>query len=694
MLNGSSKIAAEHRRRSALVYVRQSSAKQVEENGESRRRQYELVGLAQSLGFTDVEVIDDDLGRSGSGAVERPGFEKLFRKVASGEVGAVFCLETSRLARNGRDWHTLLEVCQHLGTLIVSPEGVTDPRLGDDQLILGVKGTLAEYELSLFRRRGLEARLAKVKRGEYQMPLPIGLFWNLQGKVEKTPDARVRRVIEQIFAKFRELGSTVQAARWFLDQEIELPVLRRRKGRIRETIWRQACVGTIWRILKNPSYAGAYAWGRSRTEARLVNGRVRKCSSRSKPMSEWEVLIVDHHQGYIEWDDFMRNQSAMAANNYRSANGSRRSGRGGKALLTGLLRCGRCGRRMSVGYSGAKGNVQRYMCMSARASYGLSYCLSFSSADFDVRIAETLLDALQPMAIDAALEAAEMLDGKQAAERQLLVDELAHREYQARLAARRYESVDPDNRLVAATLERSWEGALEATAGARTRLAAFDEGRRSVQAVDREQLLALAENLEAVWSAPVPDPALKQRIVALMLEEVVVDVDEQQREIVAVLHWRGGRHSELRVPKRSLGQHRYSANVTVVELLKAASPRWSDHDLAVLLNRLGTTTGAGNPWTRGRVRSLRVKHKIPAFDAAEAARYVALNEACRLTGASSSFLRRLLKEGLLPSQQLCKGARIEILREDLARPDVVAELNRRHSGRGAQRESAAQAPLF
>jgi DNA invertase Pin-like site-specific DNA recombinase len=677
----STKITDDHRRRKALVYVRQSSAKQLEENKESRRRQYELAELARSLGFARVGVIDEDLGRSGAGTMDRPGFERLFGEVITGGVGAVFCLETSRLARNGRDWHTLLEVCRHLGTLIVSADGVADPRLGDDQLILGLKGTLAEYELSLFRERGLEARRSLAERGEFRMPLPVGYVWSEDGRVEKTPDVRVRRAIELVFAKFRELGSATQVTRWFLEEEFALPVIRRRKGRGHDVLWRRPDRGAVLRTLKNPVNAGAYAFGRAATLCELVDGRLRKRATGPRPLDTWPVLIEDHHEGYIDWGEYLGILRTLATNNYRLSKDARRRGRGGQSLLSGLLRCRRCGRRMSVTYSGATGTVARYTCMSGRTTYALGYCLSFASGDFDAQVAQAMVEALQPMGIEAAVAAGQALEEQHAAERQVLADELAQREYDAKLAARRYQAVDPDNRLVAATLEAAWDRALALVGEVKVRLDAFDSALSASRPVDLERLKALAGDLEGVWNAPHADPDLKQRIVALMLEEVVVDVDDERREIVAKLHWRGGRHSDLRVAKRARGKHTRSTSVGTVELVRAAGQRWSDQQLAEFLNKQGTTTGAGNPWTRARVRSLRAANQIPAYDPGTDAMYVSLMEAARLTGASTSFLRSLMVRGTLPYIQICAGARFEILREDLTRSEVVDALANRHEKR-------------
>ena len=299
----SSKITSEHLCRGAAVYIRQSTLSQVLENTESQRRQYELAEAARAAGFASVTVIDDDLGRSGSGAAERPGFQKLAASVCAGSVGAVYCIEASRLARNGRDWHHLIDLCALAGALVVDPDGVYDPRLVNDRLLLGLKGTMSEYELSLLRQRGLAARDAKAGRGELRFTLPPGYCWGENGRIEIDPDERVAGVIRLVFEKFRELGSSRQLYLWFLAAGLSLPVVRR-NAVARHIEWRPAAYHTIHQILKSPIYAGTYAFGRTAGRTRIVDGRARKTDGHKRPMADWGVLLRDNHEGYITWKRF------------------------------------------------------------------------------------------------------------------------------------------------------------------------------------------------------------------------------------------------------------------------------------------------------------------------------------------------------------------------------------------------------
>jgi DNA invertase Pin-like site-specific DNA recombinase len=358
------KLTAERLRRRAIVYVRQSSMGQVLHNQESQRRQYALRDRAGELGFADVVVIDDDLGRSGSGLVERPGFQRLVVEVCTGEVGAILCVEASRLARNGRDWHHLIELCGMVGTVVIDPDGVYDPALLNDRLLLGLKGTMSEFELNLLRQRSLEAIRQKAQRGELWLLLPVGLRWTARGRIELDPDRRVQQAIALVFAKMTELGSARQVLLWFRHAQQRLPAYPRDPGEP-TLVWKLPSYHNVLAILTNPMYAGAYAFGKTESRTRIVEGRARKTVGHRRPLSAWTVLLRDHHPSYIAWTEYERNQASLAANTHMKSRMVRKAGRGGRALLAGLLRCRRCGRMLHVGYSGIGGRVPRYYCRGA-----------------------------------------------------------------------------------------------------------------------------------------------------------------------------------------------------------------------------------------------------------------------------------------------------------------------------------------
>ena len=373
------KITAEHLSRAAIVYVRQSTFYQVMNNLESGRRQYGLVERARQLGWSDVQVIDEDLGRSGSGTT-RAGFEKLLTAVCDRKVGAVLSLEASRLARNGRDWHTLLEFCGLVGTLIVDEDGVYDPRLPNDRLLLGMKGTMSEMEVSVFRQRSIEAIRQKARRGEYFSTVGVGYVKCDGDRIEKDPDRRVREAISLIFRKFAELQTVRQVLVWIRQEQILLPVLQQGPGK-QPILWKTPVYHTLHHILTNPVYAGAYAFGRRGTTVALAEGRKRMIRTIRRRADSWEVLIKDHHEGYISWEEFARNQEIISDN----ANGKSYLGRGsirrGEALLPGLFRCGRCGRKLTVHYGSRGTHTQRYACRGAFSERAEMSCISFGGCE-------------------------------------------------------------------------------------------------------------------------------------------------------------------------------------------------------------------------------------------------------------------------------------------------------------------------
>ena len=377
-----SKISAEQLARSAYVYVRQSTADQLRHNPESRRRQYALAERARALGWSEVIVIDDDLGVSASG-VARPGFERLLAAICSGSVGAVVSIEASRLARNGRDWHTLLEFCALVGSVIIDEEGVYDPRSANDRLLLGMKGTISEMELSLLRQRSVEALKLKAARGELHSTVAIGFVRTHDDRIEKDPDLRIREALSAVFNKFAELRSARQVLLWFRDEAINLPAAVNGPGG-RSVLWRAPIYNTVLHILTNPVYAGAYAFGRTETRVRIEAGRKRVINGIRRERDQWQVLITEHHEGYIDWQTYEHNQRVIAENANMKGEMARGALRKGEALLAGLLRCGHCGRKLHVAYTGKNGNTSRYVCRGAAINHGASgKCIAFGSIRID-----------------------------------------------------------------------------------------------------------------------------------------------------------------------------------------------------------------------------------------------------------------------------------------------------------------------
>lgn len=664
--------------RRAVIYVRQSTMTQVQDNLESQRRQYELAELAKEYGFREVVTIDDDLGRSASGLVARPGFEGLVAQLCQGLVGAVFCLEASRLARNGREWHRLLELCGLVGARVIDGDGVYDPGVPNDRLLLGLKGTMSEFELTLMRRRLVEGAQAKARRGEFRIPVPIGYLWCAETGLEMDPDRRVQEAIRTIFRLFGRLESARQVHKHMCREGLLFP--RPVDGkRQRPLHWILPAYRNIFSVLQNPFYAGAYAYGKTTHRTTLVGDRLSKSYGHVRPMSEWAVLLRDHHAGYIAWEVFERNQERLRRNAHRKPAGAPKAGRGGRALLTGLLRCRRCGRMLHVLYTGSHPRHPRYVCRMGHDLHGLpSPCISFGASRADEVVATELLRALEPLAVEAALAAMDLVHDQAIERRRALELERQHAQYEVTLAHRRYEAVDPDNRLVAAELEARWNSALERLRMSEARLRDADAVPEPVP--DRDTFLGLADDLKAAWNAPTSDAGVRQRLVRSLVQEIVADVDPASSEIVLVIHWRGGQHSEIRARKPAPGEHRKRAPAQADILIREMAGTWSDEHVAASLNRMGLRTGQGLTWAKRRVESYRKTHGIPAYaPARKDGQWLTMRDAAKTLGVSNHVIYRLIESGLLPASQVMPDAPWQIRAEDLHTSGVKHALANRRS---------------
>jgi len=538
------------------------------------------------------------------------------------------------------------------GSVVVDPEGIYDPAIVNDRLLLGLKGTMSEFELNLLRQRSFEAIRQKARRGELRFCLPVGYLWTTHGKVEMDPDQRVQQALRLVFSKMTELGSVRQVLLWFRREHVQLPTraLDQPAGQV---IWTLPVYNTVLKLLSNPMYAGAYVFGKTQARTVMVDGRARKTAGHKKPRSEWTVLLHDHHPGYISWEQYERNQAMIADNAHMKSRMHPKAGRGGKALLSGLLRCRRCGRMLTVSYGGTRRKVIRYHCKGAHLNHGEDWCISFGSLRTDQAIAEELLRAIGGNAVEAALEAAERLRQQRQDQRSTLELELEQARYEAKLSARRYEAVDPDNRLVAAELEARWNVALQKVSELEDRLRQFDLGIQLPAIPDKEILVSLAQDLPAVWNSPSTDMRLKQRIVRILIREIVADVEQEKNQIVLLIHWAGGRHSELRVKKNGLGKHRRCTSSEAVDIVRQMAGKFSDEQIAATLNRLKLRTGAGNNWNEQRVSSLRHYHTLPAYDPQTAPTdMLTLEETAYRLGISATSVRRMIQQKLLPASQV------------------------------------------
>ncbi len=674
----SEKITASHLRRKALLYIRQSSPQQVTNNEESRRLQYAMRDRLRTLGWKEIEVIDEDLGRSAAGSTERTGFERLVALVSLGEIGAVAAREVSRFARNSRDWQKLVEVCRYVDTVLVDQDAIYDARQGNDRLLLGLKGSLNEYELELLRLRAHEARREKARRGEYFAKIAVGYRKTEEGKLEKTPDLRVQQIIRLAFDKSLELGSARQCLSWLCEQGLGVPVNRNHRGEVR---WRAPSQGWLYKLLTNPVYAGTYAYGRTALKTVLRDGMIRH-EVVQRPQEEW-IVYRDHHEAYVDQATFERIHQMLQRNAQARRAVDPGAAKRGAALLAGLLRCRRCGEKLLVGYSG-DGSVHRYCCDRRNSDHGEPRCISFSGAEVDERIGQAVLDVVAPAAVEASLRAA--TERSQASDETLetLRIEARAARYEADRAGRQFDAADPENRLVVDELERRWNQALEHAQIVEGRVLQKEEGRRreAAELPPPDAFSALASDLNQIWNAPTTDVRLKKRIVRALVEEIVADVNTASScQILLVVHWKGGVHTEFRVPKRRRGYNAKHTPPDIVEAMRLLALVCSDAEIAGWLSRAGILTTSGHSWSRALVASFRSARGIPAHAARQSTTdtWVTLQAAAELLKVTPKTIKRAVARGVLAARQPLPHGPWLFQRDELLNPALRQRLFKANS---------------
>jgi DNA invertase Pin-like site-specific DNA recombinase len=677
--------SAAHLRRDAYIYVRQSTLAQTVRNTESLTRQYDLAGRARELGWAphQVVVVDDDLGRSGASAQGRKGFADLVADVGLGKAGIVLSLECSRLARNNSDWYQLLDLCALTDTLIADGDGLYHPGLFNDRLVLGLKGTMSEAELHLLRSRLTEGLRAKAARGELRLMLPAGLDYDDDDHVIITPDEAAREAVTCVFRRFDQLGSARQVVVSLRADGLLLPRRDIRTGKI---TWAQANYPAVHGILTHPGYAGAFAYGRSRLEKHPGAGGKVITRQRRLPRGQWAVMIPGHHPGYISLETYDANIARLAANSPPPAGGAGGAAREGAAWLQGLLRCGRCGRLLQVNYH-SSGNPA-YRCGRANQMYGASTCQRIGGRKLHETVLAELLAALAPASLAATVQA--MTDTEAQFRQNLAVFEraLERARFEAGRALRRYDNVEPENRLVARTLEAALEDKLAAVRTAENQLAA-QRARRPVTLTGQETawITTAGADLRAIFQAPATTSAQRKELIRAVITEIVITIqdhpgDGTPRTCDVQIIWQGGASTTLQMQMTASGRHGRTTSEDTINLVRRLAQHYDDTTIAQILGQQNRRTATGLPFRKTHVTALRTYHGIPGYQTppenvrpgCEDAVVVSIAEAGRRLGVSSATIYRWLRDGFVTGEQLTPGApwqiRIDQQLRDRVRPQA------------------------
>jgi len=672
-----SKIQPRHTARIAFVYIRQSTPGQVEHHRESAARQYDLTRRAQELGWTKekILIIDEDLGLSGATGTERSGFARLATEVALGRVGIVLGLEASRLARNNSDWYRLLDLCGITDTLIGDNDGVYHPRLFNDRLVLGLKGTMSEAELHLIRERLNGGRRNKAERGELRGSLPVGYVWGeAAGEIQLHPDESIRGAIRTVFERFAELGSVRRVWFWYRSEGLSFPTQLHARAPIR---WALPTYIRIYHVLTNPAYAGAYAYGKNRSEQYVNEHGVIKKRVNRLPKSEWAVLLQNHHPGYIDWETFEANCRRIDANNRPRAKQGGGAVREGAALLQGIARCGNCGRLVRTAYRG-RDSRPTYYCQGMEEVRGRGFlCLTVSGSAIDQAVAGAFLEAIKPAAVQATLLTMQQLQGQYDAGLAQWRLEVERTRYEAERAQRRYEMCEPENRLVARGLEAEWESRLRELSAAETELRRHEE--RCPRVVSPEQLKhiqTLGSDLRLVWNAPSTTARDRKELLRTLLEEVIIKIKRNETQGHLTLRWLAGALTTIEVQLPRHRPHGRRTDEDTIELVRRLAAHYSDAVIAGILNHQNRRTASGQRFTMTHVSNLRHYHDIPVFHASAEkpqGELLTLGRAADVLGVCTSTIVRWLDDGFIIGEQITAGAPWRICITDELRARLVEE---------------------
>ena len=682
-----SKIEERHQQKPAYIYLRQSTMGQVRNNQESTQRQYALRGKAIELGWSPsmIRVLDGDLGLSGAQSSQRKDFKTVVADVSMGQVGAVFALEASRLARSCLDWQRLLELCALTGTLVIDEDGCYDPAEFNDGLLLGLKGTIAQAELHFIRARLQGGKRNKAKRGELRFLLPVGLTWDDQGRIVLDPDEEVQGAVRLVFTTFRRTGSAYAVMHGFTQQGLRFPKRAYGGAWNGKLIWGHLSHGRVLAILKNPSYAGVYTYGRHRSIKEITPQGDVCHKTRLMPEEEWLTTIAEHHEGYISWEEYLDNGKKLEHNRTNMPEVlSCGPAREGHALLQGMLTCANCGHKLTIRYKSNGGISPTYEC-NWRKREGLSPvgCGAMRSAPLDDAIRRRIMEIVVPSEINLALEAMEELERRDQSLCKQWQMRIERADYEAQLAERRYLEVDPSNRLVANSLEKRWNGALTALEEVKQEFADFRRKElRVATAEQRSRILALSEDFTRLWHAPTTTSKDRKRLLRLLIKDIMVEKSADRKQVLLHIRWQGGANETLRVDllRNYADVVRYPDNI-IEKVRNLAQDRMTDADIAAAFNSEGRLSSTGKPFTVSIIKWIRYKNNI-CQRPTDKMTVKGLAEKLQI---SPNVVYYWIEQGIIEGQRLNRGSRYlftldaqqeEILRERIQKSSRIQTPNK------------------
>ena len=663
-MRNDSKIAPSHLNRNAYIYIRQSTEHQVRENIESQQRQYELIDIAKQYNWNQdsIIVIDDDLGRSGSSTTGRTGFAKLVADVALKKAGIIFGLEVSRLARNNKDWYQLLDLCSLTATLIADSDGVYDPSSFNDRLLLGLKGTMSEAELHMLKSRMLQGLYHKAQKGELKFKLPVGYQFDPEDKIIKALDEQVTHIINLTFKKFFEIGTVNGVLKYLLEENLLFPRQASFEKRLR---WIRPYYKAIRDTLGNPLYTGTYVFGRTKVVKDLDEHGNQKSRQKKQAMEDWDVIIHDHHPPYISWDQYLKIQKMIEKNSPPPKSQASQAVREGSALLQGLASCGNCGRTMHVNYHHQRKKAYPYyVCNVASRNFGVPYCQSVGGRKIDQAVSDSFLEAVSPASLNIHLQALQKIQQQQDMALEQLQLQLERAEYEASRTFRQFDAVEPENRLVARTLERQWNNSLRHAEELKIRIAKRkNEFKDRLSKIEEQEIYRLAHNIPDIWNAPTTSDRDRKMLLRAAIQEA--QLTKQDRDVTVKIRWIGGAVTNkiVHLPKVRSKRH---TSLDLVELVRQLAQKFNDDQIARILVRQGRKTATGLSFSAHKIANLRRNYGIPRYKKpkGEQPKTYTAQQAAQILQVSTPTIHNWLNAGFIKGEQMTEGAPWEILLTD------------------------------